>query len=263
MSVPLRDRMRSGETLVGCFVQTPRRATCEVLARTGFDVLVADAEHAPLSGADVETIVATAEAEGVPALVRIAQNEIPHVQYALDAGAAGVIVPRVESADDATRAVAAARYPPQGSRGAGPGRAARYGMRRAEAVAEALASTLVAVQVETAAAVARVAEICAVPGVDLVFVGPNDLSLSLGGAPDAELRSVIDTVLGVATGHGLLTGILAPTGDLAVRYRKSGVRLLITATDLGLLAAGAREGLRQARRRQCRPVVGAADSLRS
>ena len=233
-------RLAHGESLIGCFVSTPKLATCEVLAASGFDVLVADAEHAPLSASDVQTIIAGAELGGLPALVRLSDDSATSIQYALDGGAAGIIVPRVHTAAQAAAVVSAAAYPPKGTRGAGPGRASLYGLDRAPAMEEALAQTLIAVQIESAESVENLDAILAVEHLDMVFVGPNDLSHSLGRPPEPELRRVIDDVLERAHTAGVRTGILAPTAELVDRYRHAGVSLLLTGTDLAMLAAGAR-----------------------
>jgi 4-hydroxy-2-oxoheptanedioate aldolase len=236
----ITERLRDGEQLIGCFVQTPTSAMCEVLGACGFDVLVPDAEHAPLSAADVQAIVAGADLAGLPALVRLSDDSTSSIQHALDAGAAGIIVPRVDSAEQAAAVVAAATYPPRGVRGAGPGRASLYGLDRVASIEEASTHTLIAVQVESAAAVACIDETLAVPGLSMVFVGPNDLSHSLGRPPEDELRHVIDDVIAHAHAHGVLTGILAPTPELVGRYVGAGVSLLLTGSDLAMLASGAR-----------------------
>jgi 4-hydroxy-2-oxoheptanedioate aldolase len=233
------DRLAGGESLIGCFVSSPQIATCEVLAASGFDVLVADAEHAPLSPADVQTIMAGADLGGVPALVRLSDDSATSIQYALDSGAAGVIVPRVHTAAQTVAVVSAGSYPPKGTRGAGPGRAALYGLDRAAAMQEALEQTLIAVQVESADAVANLDAILAVEHLGMVFVGPNDLSHSLGRPSEDELLRLIDDVLRRAHAAGVRTGILAPTPGLVDRYRRAGVSLLLTGTDLVMLAAGA------------------------
>jgi 4-hydroxy-2-oxoheptanedioate aldolase len=233
-------RLRSGELLLGCFVATPQISTCEVLGACGFDVLVADAEHAPLSPADVRTIVAGADLAGLPALVRLSDDSATSIQYALDAGAAGVVVPRINTGAQAAAVVAAASYPPRGTRGAGPGRASLYGLDRAPAIAEALEQTLIAVQIESATAVENLDEILAVEGVGMAFIGPNDLSHSLGVPPEDGLRRTIDSVVERAHARSVLTGILAPTPELVARYRDAGVSLVLTGSDLGMLATGAR-----------------------
>ncbi len=236
----IAERLERGETLIGSFVSNPQLATCEVLAHAGFDVLVADAEHFPLAPADVLAIIAGADVGGLPALVRVSDDSPTSIQYALDAGAAGVIVPRVHTAEQAAAAVAAASYLPKGVRGAGPGRASLYGLDRVAAMQEALEQTLVAVQIESATAVENLAAILAVEHLDMVFVGPNDLSHSLGRPPEDELRRVIDEVLVRAQAAGVRTGILASTPELIDRYRRTGVSLILTGSDLSLLSAGAR-----------------------
>jgi 4-hydroxy-2-oxoheptanedioate aldolase len=236
----ITERLRAGEALIGCFVSTPTIAVCEVLGASGFDVLVADAEHAPLAAADVQRIVAGSELAGLAALVRLSDDSPTSIQHALDGGAVGIIVPRVSTGAQAAAVVAAASYPPRGVRGAGPGRASLYGLERERSLEQALAHTLIAVQIESADAVQNLDEILAVPGLGMVFVGPNDLSHSLGRPPDGELRRVIDDVLARAHASSVLTGILAPTPDLVDRYLQAGASLLLTGSDLAMLAAGAR-----------------------
>jgi 4-hydroxy-2-oxoheptanedioate aldolase len=234
------EAIAAGGSLIGCFVTSGQLSTCEVLAASGFDVLVADVEHSPLSPSDVQTIIAGADLGGLPALVRLSDDSVTSIQYALDSGAAGIIVPRVHAGAQAAAIVSAASYPPVGTRGAGPGRAALYGLDRAAAMQEALEQTLIAVQIESAAAVANLGEILAVEHLDMVFVGPNDLSQSLGRPSEQELLRVIDDVIARAHAAGVRTGILAPTPELVDRYRRAGVSLLLTGTDLVMLAAGAR-----------------------
>jgi 4-hydroxy-2-oxoheptanedioate aldolase len=234
------ERIAGGASLIGCFVSSGQLSICEVLAASGFDVLVADAEHSPLSPSDVQTIIAGADLGGLPALVRLSDDSATSIQYALDSGAAGIIVPRVHTGEQTAAIVSAASYPPVGVRGAGPSRAALYGLDRAAAMQEALDQTLIAVQIESAAAVANLDEILAVRHLDMVFVGPNDLSHSLGRPPEQELLRVIDDVIARAHAAGVRTGILAPTPELVDRYRRAGVSLLLTGTDLVMLAAGAR-----------------------
>jgi 4-hydroxy-2-oxoheptanedioate aldolase len=243
----ISDRVAQGDSLIACFVSNPQLSSCEILAASGFDVLVADAEHFPLSAADVQTIVAGADLAGVPALVRLSDDSPTSIQYALDAGAAGVIVPRVHTAEQTAAVVAASRYPPKGVRGAGPGRASLYGLDRVAGMQEALEHTLVAVQIESAEAVENLDAMLAVEHLDMVFVGPNDLSHSLRNPSEDELRRIIDDVIRRAHAAGVRTGILAPTPELVERYRGAGVSLLITGADVAMLAAGARsviEGIR-------------------
>ena len=161
----------------------------------GYDVLIPDGEHAAFSPRDIEEVIVGADLAGIPSLVRVPSNTPSTIGHALDSGAAGVLVPLVNTAEAAHAAAQLSRYPPEGRRGAGPGRATLYGLQREEAIANAREETVVAIQIETRTAVENLDEILAVDGVDLVFVGPNDLSHSLGRPPEDELRAVIDEVL--------------------------------------------------------------------
>jgi 4-hydroxy-2-oxoheptanedioate aldolase len=247
MSHTLRTRLRTSAPLIASFVETPHRAVSQVMGTIGYDVLIPDGEHAAFSPRDIEEVIVGADLAGVPSLVRVPANTPSTIGHALDSGAAGVLVPLVNTAEAAHTAAQLSRYPPEGRRGAGPGRATIYGLRREEAIANAREETVVAIQIETRVAVENLDEILAVDGVDLVFVGPNDLSHSLGRPPDAELRAVIDVVLTKARAAGRMTGILAPTPELCARYREAGCELLVTGTDVGALAAGGKAFLSGAR----------------
>jgi 4-hydroxy-2-oxoheptanedioate aldolase len=247
MSHTLRTRLRTSAPLIASFVETPHRAVSQVMGTIGYDVLIPDGEHAAFSPRDIEEVIVGADLAGIPSLVRVPSNTPSTIGHALDSGAAGVLVPLVNTAEAASAAALAARYPPEGLRGAGPGRATLYGLEREAAIANARAETVVAIQVETGMAVENLDAILEVEGVDLIFVGPNDLSHSLGRPPEEELRAVIDDVLQRAKAAGRLTGILAPTAELAARYRAAGCSLLILGTDLGCLANGARDFLAGAR----------------
>jgi len=247
MNHTLRTRLHNGAPLIASFVETPHRAVAQVMGAIGYDMLIPDGEHAAFSPRDIEEVIVGADLAGIPSLVRVPSSAPSTIGHALDSGAAGVLVPLVNTAEAAHTAAQLSRYPPEGRRGAGPGRATIYGLQREEAIANARAETVVAIQIETVTAVENLDEILLVEGVDLVFVGPNDLSHSLGRPPDDELRAVIDEVLRKTQSAGRLTGILAPTAALAARYRDAGCALLVTGTDLGALAAGGREFLQGAR----------------
>jgi 4-hydroxy-2-oxoheptanedioate aldolase len=188
----------------------------------------------------VQAVVAGAALGCVPAVVRVPDGSGTYIAAALDAGAAGVLVPRVGTAAAAEAAVRAARYPPLGERGVGPGRASGYGRRIADALAGANDTTLVAVQVETRAAVEALDEILAVEGIDVVFVGPGDLAASLGlegGLGSPELASMIANVVTRTAAAGVLTGAFAPDIELARAWQRLDVRFLLVGSDLVFLAA--------------------------
>jgi 4-hydroxy-2-oxoheptanedioate aldolase len=238
----LRERLAGGGAAIATFLQTPHPVMCEFVASLGFDAVCIEAEHGAIDRAGVQSLVAATELGGAEPLVRVPQNEPVAIATALDAGARGVIVPRVGSAAAARAALAAARYPPLGERGFGPGRAAAYGAD-AGYVERANRELVVGVQVETRSAVERIDEIVAVDDLDLVFVGPNDLALSLGlpgGPDDVELARVIADVLDRARAAGRATGIFAASAADARRWLDHGAQLLVLGSDLLFVSLGAR-----------------------
>jgi len=236
--------MRRGEQLLGTFVQARDPAVTEFLGQLGFDLLCFDGEHSAMGVETVRDLLAAADLAPVPALVRVAENEPATIAAALDAGAAGVVVPRVESAAEAAAAVAASRYPPRGERGLGPSRATGYGLRLPEYRESANERLLLAVQVETRAGLAALDELLGVEGVDMVFVGPADLGSSLAIDPDGEeLRTTVESILRRSAAAGRLTGVFAASAADAKRWRDLGTELILFGTDLGLLARGVRETL--------------------
>lgn len=235
----LRGRILAGERLAGPFVQTAHPAVPELLGSLGVDFVCIDQEHSAMGPETVQALVAGAGVSSVPALVRVADATPHHIAAALDAGAAGVLVPRVSSAAAARDVVRWSRYPPLGERGLGPGRAAGYGRAIPELLARANDEVLVAVQIETRAAVDALDEILVVEGVDLLFVGPGDLSASLGldgGLADPRLPEVVAGILRRARAAGRATGVFAPDARTGASWQAEGVQLLVLASDLALLA---------------------------
>lgn len=223
--------------LVGSFVNLGSALTAEIMAVCGFDWLVVDLEHG--AGGEREALAqiqAVAHTGAVP-LVRVESVERPRFGRVLDLGAAGVVVPRIRSVEDAEQAVAACRY--AGSRGlAGYNRAWRWGLA-AQEPSEVDAAIVCAVQIETAQALEDVDAIAAVDGVDVLFVGPTDLGYALGirGGPDVpELKSRITEVAEAASANGKAAGILVGTLELAAAYRELGFTFLGCSSDSGLLA---------------------------
>jgi 4-hydroxy-2-oxoheptanedioate aldolase len=232
--------MEDGERLTGTFVQSPDPGACEFLGRLGFDLLCLEGEHSAMGVETVQRLVAAADLAPVPALVRVAGNEPIAIAAALDAGAAGIVVPRIDSGADAAAAVAATRYPPQGTRGLGPSRAAGYGVRIRDYLGRANRELLLAIQVESQAAVENLDSILAVEGVDMIFVGPGDLACSLGidDPSSPELREEVESVLERSRAAGRLTGVFTGAPDDARRWRDSGTDLVILGSDLTWLARG-------------------------
>ncbi|MCG8928229.1 HpcH/HpaI aldolase/citrate lyase family protein [Lentzea sp. CC55] len=196
----LRSRMAGGDPLLGLILKVPAHSAVELAGHLGFDFVLLDTEHAPAETVEVEHHVRAGEAAGIPVLVRLAGNDPAAALHALDAGAAGIVVPHVSDAADAEAAVRAAHYPPRGIRSlAVSTRAGRHGTRTLEEhLAEAARETVVVVQAEDRDSVRNCDAIAATDGVDAVWIGPTDLSLSLGVPGNfghAGYRAAVDRVV--------------------------------------------------------------------
>jgi 4-hydroxy-2-oxoheptanedioate aldolase len=204
----LAARLGAKETLCGLLVKMPSPATVELAGHCGFDFVVLDTEHGAADTGDLEHHVRAADSVGVPLLVRIGSSEPVETLRALDAGATGIVVPHVNSAAEARDVVRAAHYPPMGTRGfAVSTRAGHHGRRTvAEHARVALEETVVVVQVEDAKALGHVAEIASVERVDAIFLGPNDLSVSLGRPGELSHPEVAAAVDGIVKDVGRAKG---------------------------------------------------------
>jgi len=244
-----RDRCLDRSKLIGTFSAVPHPVAIEVVARSGPDFLCIDWEHAQIARDGIENLVRAADVHRVPALVRVPGHGPEAIAAALDSGARGVLVPRVSTAEQASAAVKAARFPPEGERGVGPGRAAGYGYCIFEYLAAANAEVLVAVQVETTEGLANADAIAATEGVDVVFVGPGDLSVSLGaiGPEHAErLASAIESIIVAALAKGKAAGIFCARPEDVAKWSAKGASFFILASDTMFLGAAAAEGFKAA-----------------
>jgi 4-hydroxy-2-oxoheptanedioate aldolase len=217
------------------------------LARLGFDWLCLDTQHGGYSRTEIIQVAQVFPTAFAELVVRVASCDFTAIGAALDAGARAVIVPQVESAAEARRAVAATFYPPIGGRSWGPlGRMWGGPTLTAE---EANRSTTCAVMIESADALSHVEEIAAVDGVGQLFVGPYDLSLSLGTTVQALLddesgSSPLTRIVQIAAAYGRTVGGFAGTPELADRFRERGISCVAVATDLWVTSEGARAALR-------------------
>ena len=230
-------RLLAGETLIGCWCSLANPITTEVLGIAGFDWLLLDGEHSPN---DVRTFIpqlmALKDSASAP-IVRPSWNETVEIKRLLDAGFYNFLIPFVQTADDARRAVAATRYPPEGVRGVSVSqRSNRFGTV-ADYFRDVNAQICVLVQIESRAGLAAAAEIAAVDGVDGVFVGPSDLAAAFGhlGAPDhPSVQSAIAEIFAIAKAAGKPSGILAPVEADARRYLAMGATFVGVGSDLGV-----------------------------
>ena len=242
MSASFHERLRRGDPLIGTIVAIGSTDAVEVLAAAGFDWLFIDAEHSPLSPATVQQMVLAAR--DVPCVVRLPANDEVFLKQALDAGAAGIIVPLVNSAAEAASVVRRAKYPPQGMRGVGTSRALGYGYGIADYVARANRETVVIVQAEHIEAVQAIDDIVAVPGLDGIFVGPFDLSASMGKpglVNDPDVVAAIDKVAAAARRAGLPLGYFGVSPETVGPWMARGFSFVACGVDLMMLGMKARE----------------------
>jgi 4-hydroxy-2-oxoheptanedioate aldolase len=238
----LRELWDSGRPTVGGWCAVPSGVSAEVLGVAGFDWVAVDTQHGLIGYDQMQVMVQALSRTGTPAFVRVPWNEPAEIMKALDAGAQGVIVPMVNSPEEARIATGACRYPPQGIRSWGPtGIALRIPGYNPE-MGNRL--TVCAIMVETAEAVDRIDEIVSVPGVDAVFIGPNDLAISLGLAPtadpsDTEHLRRIDGILAACRAHRVAAGIACGSARLARQWAERGFTMLAVPSDAALLRAAA------------------------
>jgi 2-keto-3-deoxy-L-rhamnonate aldolase RhmA len=236
-------RLRAGERLFAAGVVTSVTAV-EILGDCGFDWLFLDAETAPFSFADIQHMVRAAQLAGVPAVVRL-NNDLPQeIRQVLDMGAAGVIIPLVRSAAQARAIVAAAKYPPQGERGAAAARAQGYGYggHLKNYLATANTETAVIVMVEDRVGLEQVEEIAAVEGLDGIFVGPGDLSLSLGCQGQhlhEDMLSAFSRIAVAARENGVALGTMPSSREMYRLCVDWGFRMILTGLDTALLRSAA------------------------
>ncbi|MBA4491638.1 HpcH/HpaI aldolase/citrate lyase family protein [Paracoccus sp. S1E-3] len=243
-------RLLTGEALDGLWLSLASPISSEALSLIGFDWLLFDTEHAPVDLGALQPLLQAAAAGRSAAVVRPAWNDKVLIKRALDMGAQTLLIPFVETPEEAAAAVAATRYPPHGIRGvAGGTRASRFGLT-SDYFEVANDQIAVLVQIETSSALERLEEIAAVPGVDGVFIGPSDLAASMGhlGRTGAdEVQAMLRDTAARLGALGKAPGILATNATDARRYRDWGYQFVAGAVDLGLLLKGAQGVLAEMR----------------
>lgn len=246
MDHAFRQRLKDRQRLIGTLVSLGAPEITEVLANAGFDWLFLDAEHGPLDTLALQHLVLGAGS--TPCLVRLAAASELDVKKALDVGAAGIIAPLVNTAEQAAAVVRWAKYPLLGTRGVGAGRAHDYGFAIREYLATANDHTVVVVQAEHVEAVNNIEAIAQVAGVDAVLVGPNDLSASLGhlGEPaHPEVVAAIERVTKACQNAGMPLGIFGMNAAAVKPYLEAGYTLIVCSVDTVLLGTAARQMLDQ------------------
>ena len=244
-------KLKAGETVFGCFVRYPDASLVEVLGYQGWDFIVFDGEHGTLTPRDCENMVRAAELREVTPIVRVTTNQPPVILRYMDVGAQGLHVPWVNSAAEAEAAVRSVKYYPRGIRGLAGVRAADYGqvIPLSEYVQQANAETLVVIHIETAEAVERLPEIVAVDGVDVIFIGPTDLSHSFGvpGQPQhPTVQEAMQRVVETVAASNAALGIFVSNAAAARRWRQRGVQYIALGLE-ALLSRAIRDFLEAVR----------------
>ena len=242
--------VRAGDATLGTFLGTASALTAEVCAASGFDWLLLDLEHGAGGEEQVRDVVPAAGSYGVPTVVRVETDARIRMGRVLDNGAAGIMLPRIDSAAQLQQALTHLRFPPRGDRGVATyNRACRFGLDTG-ALDRADDEILVIAQIESAASVKVVDEIAAVDGVDVLFIGPRDLSHDLGVPGDVTAPvfvQALETVLAAGKRHGKACGLLVNDGAAAATRIQQGWTFVAIGSDSTLLAAASRTALTAAR----------------
>lgn len=239
----LRARVRQGETLLGCFLTWPVPGVVELAALAGFDFILIDGEHGFFSIESIASTVAVCDGAGIAPLVRPPSALSDQVGRYLDAGAAGTLLPRIESVAMARSAIEALKFAPLGRRGLGGVRANRYATEPLAAfVSRSNEETLVAVQIEREGALAELSGLADEPAVDVLFVGPNDLSQALGTPGDTSsenFRAALARVASEASRAKKAAGIMVGRREDIPRLSELGYRIF-TTSDRALVLESAK-----------------------
>lgn len=236
--------------MIGSWINTGSPVVAEIMAAAGFDYLVVDAEHSAVDVPQAQAIFQAIKA-GNPncmPMVRLPGNQYDETKRYLDAGAMGVIAPLINSAEEARELVRSVKYPPEGERGVGYGRSHGYGFAFDEYMQIANEQTFVCVQIEHIKGVEHINEILQVQGVDAAFIGPYDLTASMGITAQFEHPDYIDavqTILAACQKHQILPGIhvVQPNPEEAVRRIEQGFGMLAYSLDITMLGRACRDGL--------------------
>ena len=244
----LKEKLARGETVIGTFMKSLDPAMAEITCAAGFDFVIIDNEHTAMSKETMVNLLRITELYDVTAIVRVRDDDQPMILQALDAGAYGVQVPNLRTVEDAEKAVKSIYYAPKGIRGfANTHRAGGYGsMDVQEYVARSAENLLFLGYCETREAFENLDEILKVDGLDVVFIGPSDLSQAfgvIGQVTHPTVVSAIDTIIDKTVKAGKVVGTVAGNGEAALKLQEKGVRLIVMSSDQGMMAASAKSML--------------------
>lgn len=243
----VKAKLRSGQPTFGTWLSLGDLYATRVLARTGFDWLTLDLEHSAIDWAQAAALFAVVADAGCVPLARVPEASHHYIKRVLDAGAWGVVCPMVDTVEQAKTAIAACKYPPLGNRSVGGGmHSMNFDASAGDYFARANDEILVVLQTESPRGVANAEEIYSLPGVDAIFVGPNDLFAQMRkiGGPEptaAEHEALIQEVIRIGKKTGTPTGIHAMSPELALERAQQGMQFLAIGSDLRLMTLKAEE----------------------
>jgi len=241
---PLKRRLNGGGRALGCWLNLVSPLAAEIVGLTGYDCVMIDHEHGPGALLDAISLMHAISVSGASPMMRVPWNDTVYVKRALDIGVEGLMFPSVSSADEARAAVAATRYPPEGVRGSAYGsvRASDYGLQGERYRDTAAGNLLVICQIETLAGVEAIPDIARVPGVDMLFIGPYDLSGAagaLGRFDDPQVRAVIDRAERAILDSGVWYGSVPSPARSTAQLLAAGCRLVLSGSDASFVRRGA------------------------
>ena len=244
------EKLRSGTPIFGIWMSIPHSMVAETLAQSDADFILMDGEHAPIPPDALSQLLPSTDLHGMPVIYRVRWNTPELIKGALDHGVTGLMVPMINSGQEAKAAIASAKYPPFGKRGIGAWRASNYYLDEAGYRAAADRTTPVILQIETREALDALDIIAATAGLDALYVGPGDLALSLGIPPGElhpDLLAACARVVDTARQNGLVAGIDLVSLDHARTFVDMGFSLFTYGADTSFVIGGGREAARDIR----------------
>ncbi|MFC1974818.1 HpcH/HpaI aldolase/citrate lyase family protein [Chloroflexota bacterium] len=243
----VKHALRKGQSVVGTMiVELHQPAVAQLLVNAGFDFVIIDNEHGPFNIETIANLTRAARHLGLTPIVRVPDLTYPHIAQTLDAGAQGLMIPRIMNAQQVREVLQIMKFPPQGIRGNALSRG--YTDFKSGPVDEAMAQTneetMLIVQIENQSAVENIEEIVTIPGVDVALIGPNDLSISLGipGKIDApQMHDAIQKTIHACQRYDVVPGIHINDLNLAAYWAKQGMRLISARAEIVFLVNGGRE----------------------
>ena len=251
-ALSFKRRVRNGEVVTGAWVSTTDPAVTEIMGRLGFDFLLYDTEHSPWNLESMQTALMALNGSDTMPFVRVPWNDHVRIKQMLDMGVEGILAPMVRTVDECKALVSACRYPPVGARGFGPRRASNYYRDIDAYIASANDAIFVMPQIEDIATVKVLDEYLAVPGIDAICIGPNDLSGTAGLLRQKDhpiVKGALDTIMTKAAARKMpiCLGVNTPPENMKKEVAR-GVRLMLVTSDLELLAGGGKAALTAAQK---------------